>query len=581
MGLMNVATTAMGCFFSSGGRSFVVLPSLTTLWLRLMLLLALVCCAPVFAVTVDSVTEATQSPASNTASAAAIPVVAAGGKAQSTADHRKFEALQGPFKTGPEVTQACLSCHNTAAHQVMQSVHWTWEAVNPLTGKTLGKRHAANNFCGSPLSNEPRCTSCHAGYGWEDRNYDFSKESNVDCLVCHDTTATYRKYPTDAGHPLYAPREQGKGSGQFELPPDLVKVAQAVGKSSRHNCGACHFNGGGGDAVKHGDLDSSLITPPVALDVHMSPQGGNLSCASCHSFNAHQPAGSRYATLAKDVLGKDMKHEDHTRASCESCHDLQPHKQARLNQHVKRIACQTCHIPEFARGGIGTKTLWDWSTAGKRDAQGEALFIKDERGRLIYSAEKGDFKYGENVRPSYKWYNGVVHQIVIDDKIDDSQILELNRVDGAASDPKARIWPFKVMLGKQPYDPVNKTLVVNHVYGKDDTAFWGNYDYVKSIQAGMDYAGLPYSGQFDFIETRMNWFITHMVAPKEKALQCQDCHTRASDGRLHEITDIYLPGRDRQQWLDRLGSLLILGVIAASSVHGLARIISRRRRSKA
>lgn len=512
---------------------------------------------------------------------ARLPVVPAGGKAHSTADHRKFKELQGPFASGPEVTKACLSCHNEAAHQVMQSVHWTWEAVNPLTGKTLGKRHAANNFCGSPLSNEPRCTSCHAGYGWEDKNYDFTKQSNVDCLVCHDTTATYRKYPTDAGHPLYAPREQGKGSGKFEQPPDLVKVAQAVGKSGRHNCGACHFNGGGGDAVKHGDLDSSLITPPAAVDVHMSPQGGNLSCADCHSFNAHQPSGSRYAALARDTLGKDMKHEDHTRASCESCHDLQPHKQARLNQHVKRIACQTCHIPEFARGGIGTKTLWDWSTAGKRDAQGEALFIKDEQGRLIYSAEKGDFKYGEHLRPSYKWYNGVVHQIVIDDKIDDSRILELNRVEGSAQDPLARIWPFKVMVGKQPYDPVNKTLVVNHVYGKDDTAFWGNYNYAKSIQAGMEYAGLPYSGKYAFIETRMNWFITHMVAPKEEALQCQDCHTRASDGRLHEITDIYLPGRDRQRWLDRLGGLLVMVVILASSIHGIARIVSWRRRSKA
>jgi len=29
------------------------------------------------------------------------------------------------------------------------------------TGKTLGKKWAANNFCGSPLSNEARCTSCH------------------------------------------------------------------------------------------------------------------------------------------------------------------------------------------------------------------------------------------------------------------------------------------------------------------------------------------------------------------------------------------------------------------------------------
>lgn len=506
---------------------------------------------------------------------AGLPIAAAGGKPQSTADHSKFKELQGPFKTGPEVTKACLACHNEASHQVMKSVHWTWETISPTTGKKLGKQHAANNFCGSILSNEPRCTSCHAGYDWKDKNYDFTNQNNVDCLACHDTTATYKKIPTDAGHPLYEPREMPKGSGKIVQPPDLVKIAQAVGKPGRENCGACHFNGGGGDAVKHGDLDTSLIKPPKHVDVHMSPEGENMTCADCHTFNAHQPSGSRYAAIAKDDKGLDMKHQDHTRATCESCHDLTPHEDERLNHHADRVACQTCHIPEFARGGIATKTLWDWSTAGKRGPDGKPLFVKDDHGHMSYSAEKGDFAYGENVRPSYKWYNGVVHQIAITDKIDDTRILELNRVEGSASDPNARIWPFKVMVGKQPYDPVNKTLVVNHVYGKDDTAFWGNYDYEKSIKAGMDYAGLPYSGKFDFIETRMNWFITHMVAPKEDALQCRECHTRAEDGRLAEITDIYLPGRDRSELLDRLGfglaGLMLVGAIG----HGSLRFLNR------
>ena len=141
------------------------------------------------------------------------PVGPAAGKAASTADHSKSKELQGPFNSGPEVTKACLTCHNEAGHQVMKSVHWTWEAISPTTGKKLGKLHAANNFCGSILSNEPRCTSCHAGYGWTDRNYDFTNQNNVDCLACHDTTATYKKIATDAGHPLYAPREMPKGSG--------------------------------------------------------------------------------------------------------------------------------------------------------------------------------------------------------------------------------------------------------------------------------------------------------------------------------------------------------------------------------
>lgn len=506
-------------------------------------------------------------------------------KTSTTTDHRQLPALQGPFKTGPEVTKACLSCHNMAGHQVMKSVHWQWEVTSPTTGKKLGKKWAANNFCGSVLSNEPRCTSCHAGYGWTDKTFDFTNQANVDCLACHDTTGSYKKFGTDAGHPLYAdrefePMEGPPGKKPFKA-PDLTLIAQQVGKSGRSNCGACHFNGGGGDAVKHGDLDSSLKNPPRELDVHMAKDGANMACADCHTFNAHQPSGSRYATTAKDTHGLDLPKDDHNRATCESCHGFTPHREAKINNHVNKVACQTCHIPEFARGGVATKTLWDWSTAGKRDAEGKPLFIKDEHGHLIYSAAKGDFKYGENVRPEYKWYNGVVHQLAITDKLDglvDAQgVLELNRVEGSAKDPQARIWPFKVMHGKQPYDPVNNTLVVNHVYGDDDTSLWKNYDYAKSIRAGMDYAGLPYSGKFDFIETRMNWFITHMVAPKEKAVPCQECHTRASAGRLASLTDIYLPGRDTRDWVDLLGSLMIAGALGGGLLHGTARILTRRK----
>ena len=87
-------------------------------------------------------------------------------------------------------------------------------------------------------------------------------------------------------------RAMPKGSGRIAQPPDLARIAQAVGKPGRHNCGACHFNGGGGDAVKHGDLDSSLVKPPKHVDVYMSPDGENMSCADCHTFNAHSTSGS-------------------------------------------------------------------------------------------------------------------------------------------------------------------------------------------------------------------------------------------------------------------------------------------------
>ncbi len=511
-----------------------------------------------------------------TAMAAAIVMPAA--VFASTADHGKFEALNKDFASGPEVTKACLDCHTEAGSQVMHSIHWKWEGINPRTGKAVGKKMTMNSFCGSPQSNEPRCTSCHVGYGWTDKGFDFSKQEQVDCLVCHESTGAYAKLPAGAGHPRYTPIT--KPDGTVAPPPSLKKIAQSVGPSRRENCGACHFHGGGGDGVKHGDLDSSLLRASKQLDVHMSKDGADMSCATCHTFNDHIQSGSRYATLAKDEHGLDLPRDDKNRASCESCHSGTPHQEAKLNDHTDRVACQTCHIPEFARGGVATKMLWDWSTAGKRDEKGEPLEIEDEHGHIVYTAIKGDFVYGENVRPTYKWFNGAIDQVNAGDPIDDSGLLYLNPVRGSADDPQARIWPFKEMKGKQPYDPVNKILAVNHVFGNDDTAFWTHLDYAKAIKAGMDYAGLPYSGKFDFIETRMYWPITHMVAPKEDAVRCGECHTRGQHGRLAGLPGFYMPGRDFSALLDMAG-FTMLGLAAAGvGGHGMIRVVLWMRRRK-
>ncbi len=80
------------------------------------------------------------------------------------------------------------------------------------------------------------------------------------------------------------------------------------------------------------------------------------------------------------------------------------------------------------------------------------------------------------------------------------------------------IWPMKVFRGKQPYDPVNKTLVMPHTAGNDDSGYWKNFDWEKAIADGMQDVGAPFSGKVDFIKTEMSWPITHMVAPKDKAL---------------------------------------------------------------
>ncbi|HKI76983.1 MAG TPA: tetrathionate reductase family octaheme c-type cytochrome [Ignavibacteriaceae bacterium] len=410
------------------------------------------------------------------------------------------DLIQGPFTTPQVITRACLVCHENAAKEVMQTNHWTWldEKFVNSEGKTekRGKINFINNFCIAVPSNNPRCTSCHAGYGWKDGTFDFSNEENVDCLVCHDQTGKYAKTPTAAGMP--------------DKNVDLLASAQSVGKPTITNCGNCHFNGGGGTGVKHGDLDGSLFEPTVSVDVHMGKLG--YQCIECHKTDKHKIMGASHGSMAANV----------NHVYCTDCHKGEIHKNNTLNKHISSVACETCHIPEFAKEEP-TKIWWDWSKTGE-----DKTAPKDEFGEETYNKMKGEFKWAKNVIPTYKWYNGSAKYYSFGDKVDPSKIVELNSLNGDIKDPKAKIAPFKVMRGKQIYDSQNDYLIIPKLFGQD--GYWKTYDWNSASQLGMKEINLPYSGNYSFIETEMYWPINHMVAPKEEALKCNSCHSK--DGRL-------------------------------------------------
>ena len=130
--------------------------------------------------------------------------------------------------------------------------------------------------------------------------------------------------------------------------------------------------------------------------------------------------------LARDFNQRPLEHGidvvGGSRATCESCHGLAPHPESandKLNDHVSRIACQTCHIPAFARGGKPTKTYWDWSTAGRLDGDGKAIVEQDGKGMVTYSSQRGSAQWAENVTPDYVWFNGQIDHLTLSDAIDE------------------------------------------------------------------------------------------------------------------------------------------------------------------
>lgn len=407
-------------------------------------------------------------------------------------DHNGLMA--GPFATGAEVTAACLECHDSAAQEVMQTVHWTWES-EPLwlPGRdepvTVGKKNQLNNFCIGIAGNWNKCTTCHAGYGWEDNSFDFNSAQNVDCLVCHADPNVYAK--GDFGYPAEG--------------VDLLVAAESVGRPTRQNCGSCHFNGGGGNAVKHGDLDQSLYFPNENVDVHMGRYG--FQCVDCHQTDDHQISGHMISVSPQ---------ADNTLA-CTNCHATAVHQDERINAHVGAVACQTCHVPEGALR-TATKMDWDWSTAGQDIPEDVHAYLKI----------KGSFVYEHQFTPTYAWFNGNAGRYIVGDPIDPTQLTVLNMPQGSIDDPNAQIWPFKVHTARQPYDALYDYLLIPMTSGEG--GFWTNFDWDEAFRLNESNSGLAYSGQYGFAPTEMYWTLTHMVQPKEQALQCTNCH--GENGRM-------------------------------------------------
>jgi len=412
------------------------------------------------------------------------------------------EHIKGPFNTPQEVTETCLQCHEGIDRDIMKTRHWNWlgdEFLEDGESMRFGKQNTINNFCIAVPSNWPRCTSCHIGYGWKNKSFNFNNGKNIDCLICHDQTGTYKKIPTGAGMP--------------DPSVDLVKVAQSVGQTTINNCSICHFNGGGGTGVKHGDMDGSMIHPTADIDVHMGKNG--FSCADCHAGENHNILGAGHGSLE---AGRNH-------ISCIDCHDEKPHSRKIVNDHVRSVACETCHIPSFAREEP-TKTWWDWSTAGKNKT-----VQLDEFGMPEYDNKKGDFKWEKNVVPEYLWYNGKADYYHIGDTFNPEKPVKLNRLNGNIEDETARIAPFKLMRGKQIYDANYHYLIIPKLFGEN--GFWQTYDWDTASESGMEESHLAYSGKFGFVETEMVWPIHHMVAPVRKSLKCKACHYSTGTKRLN------------------------------------------------
>ncbi len=255
------------------------------------------------------------------------------------ADHPGKESIEKNGYKGPET---CEECHPGTTKGFLQSVHWKHASkVNNVEGldpkKEYGMKNRIYTMCNgndivnnlkeipkSPETGKTKftgCNTCHPGNHLSDvGSTGADAEGAIDCLVCHSTDYDFRQ------------RKPFKNEkGEVVMGQDRsTKAALAIGKPTVKNCMVCHEAAGGGVLVKRGFAFNK------ETDAHAAK---GMVCVDCHKTKNHKiPTGYDPNNWANDGV----------RVSCAdtACHGNSPHKDAALNRHTARIACQTCHIPE-------------------------------------------------------------------------------------------------------------------------------------------------------------------------------------------------------------------------------------------
>lgn len=393
-------------------------------------------------------------------------------------------------KNGYDGPKTCEVCHEGTAKTFLGTVHWKHASKvdnveNLEPGKEYGMKNRIYTMCNgndivnnlkeipkSPETGKTKfsgCNTCHPGNHLLDVGSSGKEAENaIDCLVCHSSSYDYRE------------RKPFKNEkGEVVLGQDRSKkAALGVGKPSVKNCMVCHEAAGGGVYVKRG------FAYKKDTDVHAAK---GMVCVDCHKSSDHRiPTGYDPNNWANDGV----------RISCDdaSCHGSKPHKDADLNRHTARIACQTCHIPRT--GGAVAKDFTVWE-------QGADKFF--EPSTLKREAN-------ENA-PIYAWYNKTVRNVP-----------DFIGPKGNRGDKESKIYSFKVFQGKAYFDKKTGNLL--------------SMDFAPPMATGDTLAGVASAaktlGIKDY-EPVPGWqtiyFSSSHLVTKTKSLSCTNCH--APNGLLN------------------------------------------------
>jgi hypothetical protein len=433
---------------------------------------------------------------------------------------------------------ACLGCHNGGEagnhyQEVFESVHYQWVGETPdmvnQTGALQGKlTNAVNSYCINIEGDWPVCGSCHAGRGAKPGTTAGNQVANVDCLVCHNAdyaTARVRKSDGSMGPP--------DGTAQTTLD----SYVQNIAPPTRANCLSCHAKAGGGDGVKRGDLSLALVNNADAnFDVHMNTAGPNLQCHDCHTFQNHRTIGKGSDLHATD----DMTRGAEVTCSNSTCHvgmdsgtgHASAGARGEPDRHVARVACQSCHVPTYAK----------WPTEIHRD------WRLHHDGSLADGFSGPGHPYVEkaaNLIPELRFWNRLSDNYLLGDPavIDpETGLYATSRPLGGINDqgiysagkPITKLTPFKYKTAAQPRNLTDNSLIALDTL--EYIKLSGNV--VTSIEKGLVNTGYPANTPYEWVETDTFQMINHGVNPAGSVAPCTQCHMQNLSLTSDSILDV-------------------------------------------
>jgi len=397
-------------------------------------------------------------------------------------------------------SDTCLQCHTTQAHEVHASVMYQWEGATPdmtsgpeKQGKISG---AVNSYCVNILGNWNVCGNCHVGLGRPPTPEATSEQlANVDCMVCHQQA--YRRIKVDG---LFVPDEDAMAISMDE-------AAQTVHRAERYNCLQCHAKAGGGDAVKRGDLTMAQVsTSDRSFDVHMATTGGDMKCQQCHTFTNHRVAGK----------GSDLRPTDSTDVpECSDCHAVMTtpdgHEGEYVERHIDRVACQTCHIPIYAKDAAD-------SPSSEATETHRTWLETHSTAPPFHPALSTD----NDLIPAYRFWNRksanyLLHDTAVMDPA--TGRYPTSRPLGDVADPQAKLYAFKYKTAEQPFaHDLDKLIAI------DTSVFFATGDPIAATEQGLVNMGLDANEPYSWVETDTFQMLNHQVSVSDAALGCNDCH---------------------------------------------------------